>query len=290
MNFASFAVNTLSTTMVYALFAMAVVFAYRTSRILFFCVGEIGAVSAYVMAEVWGWSGQTAAGLPIAILATLAVDVAAGLLLFFILSQEKQEDPFVGTAITIAIAIILVGLMSVIWGSSVEQLPLVKGSITYAGATIPLVGLVAITVGALTVLTTLALFYWTSIGVELQAVAENRQLAMINGIPVGRRMLMTWVGACILCGIGAVLSGAVSAISVESSAIGFSGIVAAIIGGLTSPGGALVGALMLATGENLISLFFDVRYSTVVPVVFLLVLLMVRPWGLSSRVERIFRT
>ncbi|MFT3732969.1 MAG: branched-chain amino acid ABC transporter permease [Hyphomicrobium sp.] len=290
MNFASFAVNTLSTTMVYALFAMAVVFAYRTGRILFFCVGEIGTVSAYVMAEVWSWSGQTVAGLPFAVLATLGVDVAGGVVLFFILSQEKQDDPFVGTAITIALAIILVGVMSVIWGSSVEQLPLVKGFVTIGGATLPLVGLVAIAVGALTVLTVLPLFYWTPIGVELQAVAENRQLAMLNGIPVERRMLMTWIGACILCGIGAVLAGAVSAISVEGSAIGFSGIVAAIIGGLTSPGGALAGALILATGENLISLFFDVRYSTVVPVAFLLILLMVRPWGLSSRVERIFRT
>ncbi len=276
--------------MVYALFALAVVFAYRTGRILFFCVGEIGTVSAYVMAEVWGWSGQAVADLPIAILATLAVDVAVGLLLFVILSQEKQEDPFVGTAITIAIAIILVGLMSIIWGSSVEQLPLVKGSVTFAGATLPLVSFVAIAAGALTVLAVLILFYWTPIGVELQAVAENRQLAALTGIPVDRRILMTWIGACTLSGIGGVLSGAVSSISVEGSAIGFSGIVAAIIGGLTSPGGALAGALILAAGENLISLFFDVRYSTVVPVALLLVLLMVRPWGLGSRVERIFRT
>ncbi len=290
MNLASFAVNTLSTTMVYALFALAVVFAYRTGRILFFCVGEIGTVSAYVMAEVWDWSGQAVAGLPIAILATLGADVAVGLFLFVILSQEKQEDPFIGTAITIAIAIILVGLMSVVWGSSVEQLPLVKGFVTFAGATLPLVSFVAIGVGALTVLAVLVLLYWTPIGVELQAVAENRQLAALNGIPVDRRLLMTWIGACTLSGIGAVLSGSVSSISVEGSAIGFSGIVAAIIGGLTSPAGALAGALILAAGENLISLFFDVRYSTVVPVALLLVLLMVRPWGLSSRVERIFRT
>jgi branched-chain amino acid transport system permease protein len=290
MNAAPFAVNTLSTTMVYALFALAVVFAYRTGRILFFCVGEIGTVSAYVMAAVWDRSGQAAIDLPLAILAAVAVDVTMGCILFVILRQEKQEDPFVGTAITIAIAIILVGLMSVMWGSSVEQLPLVKGFVTFAGATLPLVSFVAIAVGALAVSTALILLYWTPIGIELQAVAENRQLASLNGIPVDRRILMTWIAACTLSGIGAVLSGAVSSISVEGSAIGFSGIVAAIIGGLTSPGGALAGALILATGENLISLFFDVRYSTVVPVALLLLLLMVRPWGLSSRVERIFRT
>ena len=290
MNLASFAVNTLSTTMVYALIALAVVFVYRTGRILFFCVGEIGTVTAYVMAEVWNWAGQTAAGLPIAIAAAVAVDIAIGLLLFGILSQEKQEDPFLGTAITIAIGIILVGLMSVMWGSSVEQLPLVKGYWTFGGTTLPLVGFVAIFLGALTVLSVLALFYWTSIGIELQAAAENRQLATLNGIPVGRRVLMTWIAACALSGVAGVLAGSVSSISVGGSAIGFSGIVAAIIGGLTSPGGALAGALILAAGENLISLFFDVRYSTVVPVALLLVLLTVRPWGLSSRVERIFRT
>jgi branched-chain amino acid transport system permease protein len=86
------------------------------------------------------------------------------------------------------------------------------------------------------------------------------------------------------------LSGAISSVSIEGAAVGFSGLVAAIIGGLTSPGGAIIGAMLLAVGENTISLFFDVRYSVVVPVGLLVALLAVRPYGLSARIERIART
>ena len=63
-----------------------------------------------------------------------------------------------------------------------------------------------------------------------------------------------------------------------------------IIGGLTSPDGALVGALLLAAGEGMISLFFDLRYAIVVPVLALTLLLAIRPRGLSARVETIERT
>jgi branched-chain amino acid transport system permease protein len=103
-------------------------------------------------------------------------------------------------------------------------------------------------------------------------------------------MLLVWMAASVVSGLAGVLSGAISSVSVEGSAVGFSGLVAAIIGGLTSPGGALIGALLLAAGENLVSMYFDIRYSVVVPVILLVALLAVRPWGISARVERIART
>ena len=66
--------------------------------------------------------------------------------------------------------------------------------------------------------------------------------------------------------------------------------IAALIGGLTSPAGALVGALLLAAGESIISLNFDVRYTIVAPVLGLTLLLAIRPRGLSARTETIERT
>ena len=82
----------------------------------------------------------------------------------------------------------------------------------------------------------------------------------------------------------------ISAVSISGAAVGFSGIVAAIMGGLTSPAGALAGAFALALGENLTSLWFDARYSVAVPVVLLVLLLAMRPAGLSGRVEHISRS
>lgn len=290
MNILSFTVNTLNTTVVYALFALAVVFAYRTSRILFFCAGEIGTMSAYILADVWDMTHHSGGGLALAVLATLLFDVLTGSALFLVLREEKQEDPFTGTAITIALSILFIGAMSVTWGSLVKQLPLVTGAVSWQGTTVQIVSLVTICLGAAAITGILSFFYMTRIGVELQALANNRRLAVLCGISINASMLLVWTSCCVMSGFAGVLSGAVSSISVEGSAVGFSGIVAAIIGGLTSPGGALIGALLLAIGENLISLFFDVRYNVVIPVAMLTILLIVRPWGISANVERITRT
>ena len=290
MTLLPYAINTLSTAVVYALFALAIVFAYRTSRILLFCVGEIGVMSAYILSAALHWTGSTAVGTALAVAATILFDAAIGIVLFVVLGQEKQEDSFTGTAITIALAIFFAGCMSVIWGGQVEQLPFPNGTIALLGASFSIVSFISIAIGAVVTLAILALFYNTPIGVELQALANNRELATLNGIPVNSRMLTVWIAASIVSGLAGVLSGAISSVSAEGSAVGFSGLVAAIIGGLTSPGGAIIGAMLLAAGENTISLFFDVRYSVVVPVGLLVALLAVRPYGLSARVKRIART
>ena len=126
MTILPYAINTLSTVVVYALFALAIVFAYRTSRILLFCVGEIGVMSAYVLSAVLHWTGGTAGGIALAVAVTLLFDAVIGVVLFFVLGQEKQEDPFTGTAITIALAIFFAGCISVIWGGNMIETKISK--------------------------------------------------------------------------------------------------------------------------------------------------------------------
>ncbi len=285
-----FIVNTLSTAAIYALFALATVIAYRTSRILLFAMGEIGMVSAYVFHTVWLAAGTTAAGSALAASAVIVVDVALGLVLYAILQDEALEDPFTGTVITIALSITLLGVMAVFWGGSVYQLPLPSTPVMVGDVALSRISLGTILIGGLVALGVLFMFYRTAVGIELQALADNRQLAALAGIPVGTRLLAVWIGAALVSGLAGVLSAAVSSVSAEGTVVGFSGMVAAIIGGLTSPAGALAGALLLAVGENAIALHLDVRYSIAVPVGLLVLLLAVRPQGLSARIEHIART
>ncbi|MFG1403330.1 branched-chain amino acid ABC transporter permease [Xanthobacter sediminis] len=285
-----FIVNTLSTAAIYALFALATVIAYRTSRILLFAMGEIGMVSAYVFHTVWLAAGTTATGAALAASAVIVVDVALGLVLYAILQDEALEDPFTGTVITIALSITLLGVMAVFWGGSVYQLPLPSTPVMVGDVALSRISLGTILVGGLVALGILFVFYRTAVGIELQALADNRQLAALAGIPVGTRLLAVWIGAALVSGLAGVLSAAVSSVSAEGTVVGFSGMVAAIIGGLTSPAGALAGALLLAVGENAIALHLDVRYSIAVPVGLLVLLLAVRPQGLSARIEHIART
>jgi branched-chain amino acid transport system permease protein len=288
MDFLPFTLNLLSTAAVYGLFGLAVVFAYRMSRILFMCVGEIGMVSAYVFTFTWREFGG--GGLWIAILAAFAAAAAIGSLLCIAIRAEHRRDPFVGTVITIAGSIVLLGLMTVIWGGTVEQVPVVNSRIGWGGAELSSSSLIALVAGSGTLAATLLLFYRTSFGIGLQALAANRKLARLSGLAVTRYEFLTWIGASLLSGIAGILFAFTSAVSVDGAVVGFSGMIAAIIGGLTSPLGALAGAVLLALGEQWIGLYFDIRYAVVVPVLALTLLLILRPRGLSARTETIERT
>lgn len=299
MNLASLIVNTLASAAGYSLFALAVVLAYRSSRILLFCVGEIGILAAYVLLQVWTALTAPLGYLPalaVGLVAATAVSAVVGGLLHHVLGRlDERASPFVGTAITIAFSVALLGVMTIAWQGEIARLPLPDRALSLtwllpAPASVSALAVgVALAAGALCVLL-LLVFYRSRYGIELQALASNRALAQLRGIPVRRRLAGVWIAAAVVSGWAGIFCSALAAVSTEGAAVGFAGIVAAIIGGLTSPGGALVGALLLATGENLTSLYFDARYSVVVPVLLLVLLLALRPSGLSARVESIFRT
>jgi branched-subunit amino acid ABC-type transport system permease component len=286
-----FTLDALSSAVIYALFALAVVLAYRTSRVLMFCVGEIGVLSAYVVRDVWAWTGDSAAGLALAVLAALCVASIVGWVLYALLRQlSASSDHFVGTVVTIAVSIFLEGLMSAIWNGETEQLPFTRHALSIGGVSLSVLSLWIVLLGGGLIVAALLVLHRSRVGIELQALSGNWQLAVLSGIPAARRLSAVWIAASMLSAVAGIFSAAISAVSIGGASVGFSGIVAAIMGGLTSPGGAMAGALLLAFGENLTSLYFDARYALAVPVVALVLLLALRPAGLSARVERISRT
>ncbi|SDV48946.1 branched-chain amino acid ABC transporter permease [Chitinasiproducens palmae] len=302
MNVLSFVCNTLASGAVYALFALAVVLVYRSSRVLLFCIGEIGMIAAYTLLHTWAWLAGEAGGLPTAstplwqgfalgLLAALLASAAVGFVLYLCLGRlDRIASPFVGTAVTIAFSIALLGLMTTLWQGEIARLPLPDRSFRVGGQSASTLAVAVAVLGGILVAACLALLRGSRVGIEMQALASDRRLALLRGVPVQRRLLTVWLGSAALSGLAGTASATLSAVSIDGAAVGFSGIVAAILGGLTSPGGALVGALLLAVGENLTSLYFDARYSVAVPVLALLAMLALRPSGLSARVEHIVRT
>jgi branched-chain amino acid transport system permease protein len=289
MRYAPIVLATVSTAAVYALFALAVVLVYRASRIVLFCIGETGMVSAYAGYTVWTAVGG-AAGLVLGIAAALLAASLTGVALYRATGWlNREHDHFSGTVVTIAVGIVLFGLMTTLWNGEVSRLPINIGYVDIFGARLPGLGFAVAGIGAAITALLLYVFWRTGLGLETRALADNRLLAQLRGIRVQRRLLTVWVVAALLSGIGGLLSASLSSVSVEGSAVGLSGVVAAIIGGLTSPGGAIVGAFVLAAAENITISYFDARYSLVVPIVFLVILLLLRPSGLSAKTEGIAR-
>lgn len=277
------------TAMIIAVMGLGVVLVYRTSGVLAFHVGEVGVLAAYTMTSVWQSVGG-GLGLGLGLAAIIAVGIAAGLLAFLLV--EVLGSPFghfTGTVVTIALAISMAGLISLLWEGHAYRLPVFAGSLAIAAATVPLSGIAVAVIGAALAALLIIGVAHTGIGLEMRAVAGSSKLASLRGVPVRRTLCLVWLGASVLAALAGTLLAMVSVASPEGSAIGVSAIVAAILGGLTSMWGCIVGAILLAAIETGVTVFFEPRYAHVVPVLLLLALLAFRPSGLAGRTEQIAR-
>jgi branched-chain amino acid transport system permease protein len=279
----------LATGLIYSVMAVGIVLIYRTSRVLAFHMGEVGMLAAYVLVSVWR-PGAGLANLAAAISAALGIAALAGVAMYLLVERlGGRFGHFVGTVITIAATIALHGIMSLIWGAQTWRMPLIEGSISWLGMTFPAGNIAVLVFSAVILAIVVLVITRTTIGIDMQAIACNPVLARLRGISVQRTLCVVWVLATLLAAISGILIASVSVVSLEGAIIGVSAIVAALIGGMTSIPFAIVGALLLAACETLVTLFGEPRYSQVIPVIGLMLLLVVRPTGLASQSEHIAR-
>jgi branched-chain amino acid transport system permease protein len=270
----------LATGCIYSTMAVGVVLIYRTSRVLAFHVGEVGMVAAYIVVTVWQ-PGLGFSLLATALLLAAATAVFAGIVMYVLVERiGGRFGHFIGTVITIAATIALNGLMSLVWQGQTYRLPLFSSTIQNT---------VVIGTAGLVLIAIVLLMRRSALGVDMQAIANNATLARLRGVPVQLTLCAAWILGSLLSALSGVLIASLSVVSIEGSVIGISAIVAALIGGMTSIGYAIVGAFLLAGCETLVTLFGEPRFAPVVPVVCLLLLLIVRPTGLAGRSENIAR-
>lgn len=283
-------VSILATACVYAALATAIVLVYRSNHVLTFHVGEVGVFAAYVAAAVTLATTNGPLGPIWGLAAGVTTGMVMGALMHVVIDRwARSLGPFVGTVLTIAVAIILVGISSLLWSGEAMRVSLVSGQIAVGSRfvsndSLAVIALCALAVGAVQIVVAK-----TRLGINMRAVANNRELARLRGIPVQRVLLTVWLFAGALTALGGIGSATLTSVSLEGAFIGVSAVVAAIMGGMTSLPGALLGATLIAAGEQLVSFNFDARYSQVVPVLALVLVLALRPSGLTGRVEHIQR-
>ena len=90
-------------------------------------------------------------------------------------------------------------------------------------------------------------------------------------------------------GLAGILHGERALVALSASVIGISALIACLIGGMDSLVGVVVAALIVAATENITALYIDPRYVLLAPVLILLIILVVRPWGLFGTVEELRR-
>jgi branched-chain amino acid transport system permease protein len=134
-----------------------------------------------------------------------------------------------------------------------------------------------------------AFFQFTRWGVRMRAVGENPLLASQRGIGLHATYALAWGLATFTGGWAGILIALDSGLDTTMAVVGLKAFPAALVGGLGSLRGAVVGSMIVAGAEVLAIHFIDPLVSDVVPFVVLIVMLLIRPWGLFGTEEEIER-
>jgi branched-chain amino acid transport system permease protein len=271
---------------VYALLALAIVLIYRSTQVVNFAQGEMAMFSTFVCWELLD------RGLPwgAAFALTLALSLAGGVVVERALIRPVENAPVITVVIvTLGLLFVLNGAAAWIWKGQQRTLdsPFPTEPIRIAGVAFSWQDLGIIAVSLVLVLALWAFFQRTKLGLALRASALNPESSRLHGIRVGWMLALGW-------GLAAVL-GAVAGILVAPTQGSFDqnlmlpiliyAFAAAVLGGLDSPLGAVVGGLLIGVALNLIGAYVDFASDLRLPVALLLILgvLLVRPNGLFGR-------
>ena len=288
-------VNGLADGSIYALLALALVVVFRSTGQLNFAQGEIGTLGAFVVSTL------TLGGLPVWLSILLAMGVgfliSAGVERVVVRPIEHRNPGAVIVAL-IGVFLAVNQLVAMIWGVDARSLPSAfpdgaDDFVTVLGAPVRVARLGTIGVLVVVLLLLWLMFTKTKVGLAMRAVANNQESSNLVGMRVGSILLLGWG----LAGAIGVLAAALLAPSAGLTGTLMLGpfllaSVAAVLGGLDSPVGAVVGGLLIGVIEAFIVGYVDVLGSAMlfpVMLVILLVVLLVRPSGLfgSERVERV---
>lgn len=239
---------------VFALLATGVVMVYRASKILTLAQGGVAMITAYMLYQFNNdpaVSGGKGFGIPIYIAMPMAV-VFAGVLGYamerVLLRPLRDRPVLVSVIMTVGILALLTAIAGHTWGYDRQQAPSItpKGAVTVAGITLGWDRLFILAVAGVIMAAVIYLFKYTTLGISMRAVADDRRAALLMGIPADRVSSMTWVIGSVLAGVaGILLSPIVELQPLILTLISIPAYAAALFGGLTNLTRMLVGALVV---------------------------------------------
>ena len=286
------AVNIAVLAAIYALISCGYVLIYRVSRVLSLAHGELMMLGAYALyATASLFSGHPLAAIAVSALLALAV---GGLVYVLLMRRMTGEMVLAAVLATIALGILLRGAMVLVW-SAQEQHPLARlgwnntSLALGASARISSVSLTLILITAAVYIGLWLFLRRTSWGIRMRAAGQNPLLAAQRGIGLHGIYALAWGLATFSGGLAGMLIACDSALDQTMATIGLKAFPAALVGGLDSLAGALIGSVVIAAAEVLLINYVNPLLSDVVPFLVLLAMLIVRPWGLFGTREELDR-
>lgn len=278
---------------VYALVALGWTLIYKCSGVLNLAMGELTLIGAYVSLQFYTWG----LSFPLAILATLIVGFALGLLVEHLVLRPMIGEPILAVImITVGLSFFFRALVGFIWGTDTR---------VFSPAVFPLepvrIGKMVLGqvylwsfVAALILLLVFVLFFEkTRWGLAMQATADDEMAALSLGVSAKWVYAMAWALAFMASGVGGALLGNMNGVNVSIGYLSLLVLPAVVLGGLNSIPGAIVGGIVIGILQNLSGGYLD-RFTSggvkdIAPFVFMVIILLFRPYGLWGwqRIERV---
>ena len=272
---------------VYGLVAVGFCMVYNTTEVINFAQGEfvmLGGMMAATASSGFGWP------LPAALLFAVVSVTLIGLVaekLTFGLSRKPEVMNLI--IVTIGLAIVIKGVVMMVWGTFPRELPTFSGELSLAvfGASVTPQALWVIAISALVMVAVGLFMKRSATGMAMRAAAADRGTASLMGSPVSRLSTFSFAAAS---GIGAIAGVILTPLTMTSydhgTLIGLKGFCAAIIGGMGNVYGAFLGGLILGAVEAFAAGLGGSGFQDAVAFLLLIVLLLVRPSGLLGGTGR----
>ena len=265
---------------IYAILAVGFVIIYKSSRVLNFAHAEIGLMVAYILVTFL----KIFPGPPVASIAVvLLLSFLFGLVIYALLIKPLAGQPVFTTILsTVALGIVLQSVAVLIWHGSTETVTFgwrhyyaISASLRISSVEIIIVCIAVVFFVAL-----LSFYKYSRIGLQMRATAENILLASQRAINVNFIMATSWGIGALAIGVGAALLSGYSSVSLSMTQIAVKAFAVSLVGGLYSVKGIIPAAIIVAGAELTANQYVNPRLADAIPFLIMLIVLIMRPWGL----------
>ncbi len=284
--FVEFTLGGVSDGVIYAAIGLSLVLIWRATRVLNYAQGGMAMFTAYIALIVINATGNYWLGFIVALAAGL---IMGGVVERVVIRPTAGKPPLNAVIVTIGLLILIEGLAGIIYGSKNRSFPTPYsivgakiGSFDLGEGSSPSAIFTAVAVLAAAGLLAV-LFRYTAVGLRMRASAFSGTVAQLMGVRVGRITTLGWALAGLIGALAGMLVTPQTFLYPNSmDSIFVLGFTAAVIGGLDSPGGAIVGGLILGVLLSYVTGYVGSNLPELAGLALLVLVLMFRPSGLFA--------
>lgn len=270
--------SSISLAALYIVLGLSWVVVFRTTKVLNFAVGEFAVIGGYFLFAL----GTGIPWLVAVLIALLLAGCVGGATYAVALRPLAGRPHWTPAIVTMGVALMLDSIISIKWSGASVFLTAPFGNHVYAfhGARLVTRDLVSIVGTAVAFVFILALLRYTRLGSRMRAAAEHPLLASQSGIRINRLFVVGWALSAMAAALGGITYAIGSSLTPDAVSIGLLGLAPALLGGLDSVGGVVLGGIISALAVNFTILYVGSGAEDMVLSVLVLVVLLIKPTGI----------